>query len=125
MRISDWSSDVCSSDLGFSGYRYGRGAGIGRLLGVGGNKALFRHRRVIVKARLVRLAVKGGNQGVALLRYLQRYGTNRAGERSALYGPGQEHADGKARAEEHTSQLQSLMRISHAVFCMKKKPYKT
>ena len=85
---------------GFSGHRYGRGAGIGRLLGVGGNKALFRHRRVIVKARLVRLAGNGGNQAVAHLRYLQRDGTNRAGERSALYGPGEDHADGKAFLEK-------------------------
>src|SRR3546814_6738921 len=33
-------------------------------------------------------------------------------------------ADGKARSEEHTSELQSLMRISYAVFCMKKKTNK-
>src|SRR3546814_10058944 len=30
-----------------------------------------------------------------------------------------------ARSEEHTSELQSLMRISYAVFCLKKKNYKT
>src|SRR3546814_2415142 len=30
-------------------------------------------------------------------------------------------ADGKWRSEEHTSELQSLMRISYAVFCLKKK----
>src|SRR3546814_3949981 len=29
--------------------------------------------------------------------------------------------DGKVRSEEHTSELQSLMRISYAVFCLKKK----
>src|SRR3546814_5737160 len=29
------------------------------------------------------------------------------------------------RSEEHTSELQSLMRISYAVFCLKKKKYKT
>src|SRR3546814_1485378 len=29
--------------------------------------------------------------------------------------------DGSARSEEHTSELQSLMRISYAVFCLKKK----
>src|SRR3546814_7214645 len=32
--------------------------------------------------------------------------------------------DGKLRSEEHTSELQSLMRISSAVFCWKKKQYK-
>src|SRR3546814_2034863 len=31
------------------------------------------------------------------------------------------HADGRIRSEEHTSELQSLMRISYAVFCLKKK----
>src|SRR3546814_4868798 len=30
----------------------------------------------------------------------------------------------RARSEEHTSELQSLMRISYAVFCLKKKKYK-
>src|SRR3546814_2306084 len=32
-----------------------------------------------------------------------------------------ENGDGYARSEEHTSELQSLMRISYAVFCLKKK----
>ncbi|NML88146.1 relaxase/mobilization nuclease and DUF3363 domain-containing protein [Sphingobium sp. TB-6] len=85
---------------GFSGHRYGRGAGIGRLLSVGGNNALLRRRRVVVKARLVRLGGRGGNQATAHLRYLQRDGTNRAGERSVLYGPGEDHADGKAFLEK-------------------------
>src|SRR3546814_5443755 len=31
------------------------------------------------------------------------------------------HADRTVRSEEHTSELQSLMRISYAVFCLKKK----
>ena len=85
---------------GFSGHRYGRGAGIGRLLSVGATNMLFRHRRVLVKARLVRLGGKGGSQAAAHLRYLQRDGTNRAGERSMLYGPGEDHADGKAFLEK-------------------------
>lgn len=85
---------------GFSGHRYGRGAGIGRLLSVGAGKALVRRRRVIVKARLVRLGGRGGGQAAPHLRYLQRDGTNRAGERSALYGPGEDHADGKAFLEK-------------------------
>src|SRR3546814_3145572 len=42
-------------------------------------------------------------------------------------GPGQTAADGTGanRSEEHTSELQSLMRISYAVFCLKKKKKKT
>src|SRR3546814_8903775 len=34
-------------------------------------------------------------------------------------------ADAAARSEEHTSELQSLMRISYAVFCLKKKKHST
>src|SRR3546814_3424766 len=40
------------------------------------------------------------------------------GDRSALPGPCRRHRE---RSEEHTSELQSLMRISYAVFCLKKK----
>src|SRR3546814_8386082 len=36
-------------------------------------------------------------------------------------GPRRRHEPGQARSEEHTSELQSLMRISYAVFCLKKK----
>src|SRR3546814_4949633 len=36
-------------------------------------------------------------------------------------GWGARSGDGRARSEEHTSELQSLMRISYAVFCLKKK----
>src|SRR3546814_1798482 len=39
--------------------------------------------------------------------------------------PGATHARSGARPEEHTSELQSLMRISYAVFCFKKKKYPT
>src|SRR3546814_5143349 len=93
MRISDWSSDVCSSDLvaacreleseeRWHGVR--QGAGDDR-----------RHR--------------GGADGAAV---------DIAGAgRRALAGE-QLHA---RRSEEHTSELQSLMRISYAVFCLKKK----
>src|SRR3546814_10034587 len=38
---------------------------------------------------------------------------------------GTDHVDGEERSEEHTSELQSLMRISYAVFCLKKKKTKT
>src|SRR3546814_2603257 len=49
-----------------------------------------------------------------------RAGTEGAGRRSRFIGravPGRR----RARSEEHTSELQSLMRISYAVFCLKKK----
>src|SRR3546814_10229081 len=47
--------------------------------------------------------------------------------RRAAYSQGRfrAHADPRVRSEEHTSELQSLMRISYAVFCLKKKkPHK-
>src|SRR3546814_3295132 len=44
----------------------------------------------------------------------------------AAIGRGTERAGtGESRSEEHTSELQSLMRISYAVFCLKKKTNKT
>src|SRR3546814_5761757 len=54
----------------------------------------------------------------------QRRLTDRCGDRAA--GVGRLHPAGDAvgaahRSEEHTSELQSLMRISYAVFCLKKK----
>src|SRR3546814_5035113 len=73
MRISDWSSDVCSSDLLFAGLV----SGIQLNVGLSGALATL----------------------------------------TAF------HAQGLERSEEHTSELQSLMRISYAVFCLKKNIY--
>src|SRR3546814_9901543 len=42
-------------------------------------------------------------------------------EEGALDGSDEDLRDGARRSEEHTSELQSLMRISYAVFCLKKK----
>jgi type IV secretory pathway VirD2 relaxase len=55
-------------------------------------------RRVVVKARIVRLKV-GSRAADAHVRYLQRDGTTRDGERGWLYGPETESADGKAFTE--------------------------
>src|SRR3546814_6331375 len=90
MRISDWSSDVCSSDLPSA--RVPLDAA--------------RSRRARSSARLCR-----GNE--------RRYG-HVPQSRGAGYGRGDR---GGTRSEEHTSELQSLMRISYAVFCLKKKYY--
>src|SRR3546814_972136 len=68
----------------------------------------------------------GGPQrqsGFAVRRRQRRCGRGRTGQGGAV-GPAQE-VDGRkvraGRSEEHTSELQSLMRISYAVFCLKKK----
>lgn len=83
----------------FSGTRIGRGAGVGRLLASRGGHAATNGRRVIVKASIVRLAGKGASAAAAHLRYLQRDGTTREGERGTLYGRDSDAADGKAFGE--------------------------
>src|SRR3546814_2056253 len=94
MRISDWSSDVCSSDL------VERMARTGRLVGRSG-EAAQRRRRFLVEPVIEALRRRG-------CRYLP---AETLGDRN--------------RSEEHTSELQSLMRISYAVFCLKKKKENT
>src|SRR3546814_7097680 len=97
--MSDWSSDVCSSDLGARG-----GHGIGRSLEI---------RILPVRRGPGSLsAEKRGFRGVAA-RGPRRKTPRQAGA-SVSIEPG-----GRARSEEHTSELQSLMRISYAVFCLK------
>src|SRR3546814_4804254 len=80
MRISDWSSDVCSSDLPCS------------LVG----------RQAQRRARL-------------------RHGIDEAEQESRAAARKRGHGIELIRSGEHTSELQSLMRISYAVFCLKKK----
>src|SRR3546814_7652725 len=113
MRISDWSSDVCSSDL----HRRGRAGNIP----AGAAKAFDHH----VAALLIQLAVALND----ILRPVER-GAGRGLDRreSAIVEIGfhPRHRRDQAlvadrRSEEHTSELQSLMRISYAVFSLKKK----
>jgi len=83
----------------FTGARIGRGSGVGALFG---SPSFSRnvHRRVVVKARIVKLGTKGLSRAGAHLRYLQRDGTTREGERGALYGPEDGQViDGKAFLE--------------------------
>src|SRR3546814_4152709 len=128
MRISDWSSDVCSSDLrtlhlagehlraGGDG-RVGRGVGdaIQRdaLLAVGRDVVA----RGVVRAIGTKCAPLARAQVVEAV-------VEEVGQR-----PSAELRLGRIRllprSEEHTSELQSLMRISYAVFCLKKKKYNT
>src|SRR3546814_3441040 len=103
MRISDWSSDVCSSDLARPPAGIAARAGCamtttepepeeGRRAGDG---------IVVCDACPVLCRIRPGKTGAC-----GRYGN-------------------VERSEEHTSELQSLMRISYAVFCLKKKNTKT
>src|SRR3546814_5311948 len=106
MRISDWSSDVCSSDLfiqlcdkdrtpllflqNITGFMVGRDYERGGITKDG--------------AKMI-MAVSGAS--------VPKFTVNA----NASYGAG---TYGMARSEEHTSELQSLMRSSYAVFCLKK-----
>src|SRR3546814_8374511 len=101
MRISDWSSDVCSSDL----------------------------TQTIIHSAIIIRDWFGPNSGPDILKDNMpiilpgyRYGaaaTQRGNSIQVdLYAGGEDNA---LRSEEHTTELQSLMRISYAVFCLKKK----
>src|SRR3546814_4436046 len=117
MRISDWSSDVCSSDL-FTGDDLDKPVYLGGTLGL--ETATVRELVDILRANYC------GNVGLEYMhiadveerRFLQERMEGK--DKAIEFTP-----EGKkailARSEEHTSELQSLMRISYAVFCLKKK----
>src|SRR3546814_4542213 len=112
MRISDWSSDVCSSDL----HAHRVGIGLGRF-GI----AARRFNRSADAAEQVDLV---GDIGADIDGPVLAVGAGKALARrvAAVIGAGTDPALGQPiRSEEHTSELQSLMRISYAVFCLKKK----
>src|SRR3546814_2177162 len=116
MRISDWSSDVCSSDLlmGSTDVQIARlfqrrialDALFGGMLGTAGSVLVLILLGILIRNigsdLLGSARLPGYGWGVLLLLPL-----------------------GGVRSEEHTSELQSLMRISYAVFCLKKKKTKT
>src|SRR3546814_7390937 len=126
MRISDWSSDVCSSDLHADGAEIvphlAIDAGEGR---VGGGVAdepeilelVERVREdIIVEVLMIGADRKGGRA----LRLAEGQVDRLAGFLAERRGAEFIGVRGE-RSEEHTSELQSLMRISYAVFCLKKK----
>src|SRR3546814_4952494 len=123
MRISDWSSDVCSSDLDkrieIALHRQAFGQCRVRPNGVNG---LIQLQRVDagpprIGCKLCACALwKADDRRIGMKRL--QPGDN-FGRRSDH--PFFELGGRQARSEEHTSELQSLMRISYAVFCLKKK----
>src|SRR3546814_1333462 len=128
MRISDWSSDVCSSDLADA---------------LDGNPvhAFFETQLAAVRDQRRIAVVDGQRNALPLLciflrgRLLGRCGPDREDQREKQYPRVirvphvrlpefwyRRHLTvRKWRSEEHTSELQSLMRISYAVFCLKQK----
>src|SRR3546814_6308760 len=128
MRISDWSSDVCSSDLPAAGGEPGRreivpaigsrsryiaDPATGRLCQGrrrAGGRCLGRAHRLMLLAILIFVAT------IALVIWQPKgLGIGWSAMGGAIV----------ARSEEHTSELQSLMRISYAVFCLKQKTNNT
>src|SRR3546814_8244198 len=104
MRISDWSSDVCSSDLC---------AGLDLKIAVFGDEAARNTSEAMALQELFAGTI------LSLRRLPQPV---IAAVQGAAVGAG--FGIALARSEEHTSELQSLMRISYAVFCLKKKTQK-
>src|SRR3546814_3215488 len=96
MRISDWSSDVCSSDLANEDGSF--------------------------EFEIVNVEVNGKKGTETISRDEQPF--KAMPEKIPTLKPTFKK-DGTIRSEEHTSELQSLMRISYAVFCLNKKTTKT
>jgi type IV secretory pathway VirD2 relaxase len=83
----------------FTGARLGRGASMARIMAGRDRLSGYRSRRGIIKARIVRLGGKGLANAKAHLRYIERDGTTREGERGQLYSRDMDDADGKAFLE--------------------------
>src|SRR3546814_8040975 len=112
MRISDWSSDVCSSDLAdpvvlradwLSAYDFASATGAQALNDYARTNDPFAEVGKFQVAVDVSSVIRASKDSFRIAWTERRY------------------QDGSLRSEEHTSELQSLMRISYAVFCLKKK----
>src|SRR3546814_2039818 len=102
MRISDWSSDVCSSDL----------AELATIIAKMAAK-MSNMPPALSLSRKSRKAERGGKlrvMGKLFPYFVSRFDNNRPNGVGFTHWP--------YRSEEHTSELQSLMRISYAVFCL-------
>src|SRR3546814_6108360 len=110
MRISDWSSDVCSSDLE-------------KKMGQSGawiSDVIFKNVRVPATS------IIGGIEGRGFATAMKSLDRGRINVACVAVGQARRilyEATRYARSEEHTSELQSLMRISYAVFCLQKKKH--
>src|SRR3546814_5147998 len=138
MRISDWSSDVCSSDLSSKAARgsvlsrrddYGRRLSgrtfpeIGKSLHPHNFGAILSDIDAAGDARPFELAWRLVSLGLPLSPARQGRRAKRGRNNpQALVRQAQGHWRNEDRkSEEHTSELQSLMRSTYAVFCLKKK----
>src|SRR3546814_5346192 len=106
MRISDWSSDVCSADLcrGFSGCSC--------CCAIAGT-AVDRHSNINAALQLCIMFLQPACGCELYMSHLRA--------KRVIFPLQRRLSGGVARSEEHTSELQSLMRISYAVFFLTKK----
>src|SRR3546814_1952645 len=119
MRISDWSSDVCSSDLYLARLAGGAARVQGSRQARRGGKALprlWRGRALGADAHQGLLLGRPRGAGGGRPRRRERAFSRCGAALRSILRPAVDR-----RSEEHTSELQSLMRISYAVFCLKKK----
>src|SRR3546814_6357293 len=119
MRISDWSSDVCSSDLSTHALSIAR-----CIAGVGEGWRCQQQREQadapawrVAAGQMARIMHGGEPRGGRAVECTFRGARGRCSVWMPPLGK-------SSRSEEHTSELQSLMRISYAVFCLKKKTIK-
>src|SRR3546814_5588240 len=118
MRISDWSSDVCSSDLGHR-VQCVEDAHAARVEVLRGALAARALAQVVGRAVLARQEPRGE---AVVGHHADVFGDAQVAQRAFEAGAVAEVVFRlQHRSEEHTSELQSLMRISYAVFCLKKK----
>src|SRR3546814_6342184 len=137
MRISDWSSDGCSSDLpvAYTTHAFGRYGGFqtGLLIYVSRVAAIAASANLIVSyaAALWAPLASGAPKIAAIIGYISiatllnavgvRAGMAMVYVISILKLAPLILLIFVGRSEEHTSELQSLLRISYAVFCLKNK----
>src|SRR3546814_9432004 len=131
MRISDWSSDVCSSDLdGFVGDPYASDKP--KFTITAQNYEQYKDNLTPGQIAMLkrypdsyRLPVYETRRSAAMPQHVYDAATRNATQTNMVRGGNGlenfEKAVAFPRSEEHTSELQSLMRISYAVFCLKKK----
>src|SRR3546814_6932327 len=117
MRISDWSSDVCSSDL-FDVLARRSDANGARDVTLPYFATVVRGGTAVVSKRVGQVNIHFADG---------EYRASASGTAQSYVDRGQATLPAdiqeRIRSEEHTSELQSLMRISYAVFCLQKKTY--
>src|SRR3546814_5118337 len=122
MRISDWSSDVCSSDL-FGGEQVGDLVCLHAVV-EGGDLEAELLRQVDHRRHLVGAVAVDVHEDVAVEHAGQRFQLEVALVVLVVFATALRalvSVRGRVRSDKHTTALQSLMRISYAVCCVKNK----